>query len=113
MADSGQRVDSVLALLKMWAVSTEHAVHAVLQSEEGLAATAALARAGVTYRRKLQHIAAIVADALDMATRRELDEAFREIQELKRELRALRPAVVVTAPASAAGPRKAKRKPAS
>lgn len=111
MADSGERVESVLALLKMWAVSTEHAVHAVLQSEEGLTATAALARAGVTYRRKLQHIAGIIADALDMATRRELDEAFREIQELKRELRALRPAVVVNA--SGAAPRKAKRKPAS
>jgi hypothetical protein len=113
MADSGERVESVLALLKMWAVSTEHAVHAVLQSEEGLAATAALARAGVTYRRKLQHIAAIVADALDMATRRELDEAFREIQDLKRELRALRPAVVVNAAAAEPAPRKAKRKPAS
>lgn len=112
-AEAGERVESVLALLKIWAMSTEDAVHTVLQSEEGLTATAALARAGVTYRRKLQHIAAIVADALDMATRRELDEAFREIQGLKRELRALRPAVVVDAPAAEASPRKAKRKPAS
>ena len=112
MADAGERVESVLALLKLWAMSTEHAVHTVLQSDEGLVATAALARAGVTYRRKLQHIAAIVADTLDMATRRELDEAFREIQDLKRELRALRPAVVVNAAAAKATPPKAKRKPA-
>ena len=34
MADDGERVDSVLALLRLWAVSTEQAVHEVLQSEE-------------------------------------------------------------------------------
>jgi len=90
MAKSGERVDSVLALLRLWAVATEEAVHEVLQSERGLEATAAIARAGLAYRRKLQSVASIVADTLDMATRRDLDEAFREIQELKREVRALR-----------------------
>lgn len=100
MAGAGERVDSVLALLRLWAVSTEAAVHDVLQSEQGLAATAALSRAGVTHRRRLQNVAAIAADALDMATRRDLDDAYREIQNLKRELRALRaPATIVRAPA--------------
>ena len=102
MADEGERVESVLALLRLWAVSTEEAVHEVLQSEKGLAATAALARAGVTSRRKLQNVAGIVADSLDMATRRELDEAYREIHNLKRELRALR----APAPTKAVAPRK-------
>jgi len=92
MADAGERVDSVLALLKMWAVNTEQAVHEVLQSEGGLAATAAMARAGLAHRRKMQHVAGIVADSLDMATRRELDEVYRELHDLKRELRALRTA---------------------
>ena len=46
MAEKGERVDSVLALLRLWAVSTEKAVHEVLQSEAGLAATATVARAG-------------------------------------------------------------------
>jgi hypothetical protein len=90
MADEGARVESVLALLKMWAVQTEGAVHEQLQSPKGLAATAAMTRAGLSHRRKLQQVAAIVADSLDMATRRELDEVYREIHELKRELRALR-----------------------
>ena len=94
MAKSGERVESVLALLRLWAVATEEAVHQVLQSERGLDATASIARAGLAYRRKVQNVASIVADALDMATRRDLDEAFREIQELKRELRALRAAPV-------------------
>ncbi len=92
LAERGERVESVLALLRLWAVQTETAVHGVLQSEQGLAATAKVARAGLAYRRKIQHVASIIADGLDMATRRDLDEAYREIQELKREVRRLRPA---------------------
>jgi hypothetical protein len=90
MAARGERVDSMLALIRMWASATEDAVHRVLQSEPGLEATAAVTRAGLAHRKQLQAVAAIIADGLDMATRRDLDEAFREIQQLKRELRAAR-----------------------
>jgi polyhydroxyalkanoate synthesis regulator phasin len=112
MADAGERVDSVLALLRMWAVTTEEAVHEVLQSEQGLIATAALTRAGLAHRRKLQQVASIVADALDLATRRELDEVYREIHELKREVRALRSPAPPTPPtATRTRSRSGKRKP--
>ena len=111
MADAGERVESVLTLLKMWAVNTENAVHEVLQSEQGLVATAALTRAGLSHRRKLQHVAGIVADSLDMATRRELDDVYKELHELKRELRALRqPAPAMAATAATPRRRAAKRK---
>lgn len=89
-ADTGERIDSVLALIRLWAQSTEQAVHEVLQSEAGLAATAALMRADLAHRKRLQHASGVMADQFDMASRRELDEAFREIQALKRELRATR-----------------------
>jgi hypothetical protein len=114
MAEAGERVESVLVLLRMWAVNTEQAVHEVLQSEPGLAATAALTRAGLSHRRKLQHVAAIVADSLDLATRRELDEVYREIHELKRELRALRapaPSRPAAAPKTRTRSNKRKTKP--
>ena len=78
-------VPNVLTLLRMWAVCTETAVHEVLQSERGMEATAAMTRAGLAHRKKLQQVAGIVADSLDMATRREIDEVYREIHELKRE----------------------------
>ena len=58
MADEGERVESVLALIKMWAVRTERAVHEQLQSAKGFAATATMTRAGVSHRRKLQQVAA-------------------------------------------------------
>jgi len=98
MAERGERVDSVLALMRMWAVATEEAVHQILQSERGLEATAAVTRAGLAYRRRTQDFASIIADTLDMATRRDLDEAYREIQALKRELRSLRASPPPAAP---------------
>ena len=111
MAEGGERVESVLTLLRMWAVHTEQAVHEVLQSEQGLAATAVLTRAGLSHRRKLQHVAAIVADSLDMATRRELDEVYRDLHELKRELRSLRaPAPAPSRPAAGIKPRSRAKK---
>ena len=90
MAQRGERVTSMLALMKLWASATEEAVHRVLQSEPGLEATAVVTRAGLAYRKQLKAVSAILADMLDMASRRDLDEAFREIQQLKRELRSAR-----------------------
>ena len=89
-AAAGERIDSVLTLLKLWAVCTEDAVHETLQSERGLAATAALTRASLAYHKAAQQVSGGLADTLNLATRRDLDEAFREIQALKRELRNLR-----------------------
>jgi Poly(R)-hydroxyalkanoic acid synthase subunit (PHA_synth_III_E) len=87
---AGERIESVLALFKLWAMTTEEAVHETLQSERGLAATASLTRSALTYHKAVQKVAAILANMLDLATRRDLDQAFREIQTLKRELRASR-----------------------
>jgi hypothetical protein len=109
MAQRNERVDSLLALMRMWAVATEEAVHETLQSEHGLQATAALTRAGLAYRRKTQGFAAIIADTLDMATRRDLDDAYREIQALKRELRSMRSSAPVDATATKPRARGTKR----
>ncbi|WP_418319372.1 poly(R)-hydroxyalkanoic acid synthase subunit PhaE [Piscinibacter sakaiensis] len=89
-AEAGERIDSVFALLKLWAVCTEEAVHEALQSDRGLAATAALTRASLAYRKALQQLSRHTTDSLALASRSDLDEAFREIQALKREVRQLR-----------------------
>ena len=70
------------------------ALHSAMLSEPGLAATAATVRA--TSRRRLgcEKVAALSAQAIGQPTRAEVDEAFREIQQLKRELRQLRRASV-------------------
>jgi hypothetical protein len=61
-ANAGERIDSVLALLRLWAVCAEEAVHETLQSERGLAATAALTRTGLGYRKTMQHAAAVIGE---------------------------------------------------
>jgi hypothetical protein len=109
-ADAGERIESVLVLLRMWAMSTEQAVHEVLQSERGLVATAALTRAGLAHRRKLQQVASIAADALELSTRRDLDEVYRELHEVKRELRALRSAAPPAPPTNAKPTRRVNRR---
>lgn len=86
-ADAGERIESVFALLRLWARKTEEAVHDTLQSEAGLTATAELTRRAFSYRNKLRHATAAYADVLDVVTRHELDDAYREIQALKREVR--------------------------
>ena len=114
-AAAGERVTSVLALIRLWAVTTEEVVHETLQSEAGLAATAALARAALGQRKRMRQVANILADQLDIATRHDLDEAFREIQAMKRELRALRAGRADAGPAPSERPRsaaRARRKPA-
>ena len=90
-ASKGERIDSVLALLRLWAMATEEVIHETLQSQAGLAASAALMRSASMYRKRMQHVSAILASLFDLTSRSELDEAYREIQGLKRELRALRP----------------------
>ena len=90
-ASKGERIDSVLALLRLWAMATEEVIHETLQSQAGLATSAALMRSASTYRKRMQHVSAVLAGLFDLTSRSELDEAFREIQGLKRELRALRP----------------------
>ncbi len=110
-AAAGERVDSVLALIRLWTVNTEQAVHETLQSEAGLAATAALIRTDLAYRKKMQQVAAVLAEQFQMATRQEVDEAYREIQALKRELRASRSSDAGSAPARAGHSRRPRKAP--
>jgi polyhydroxyalkanoate synthase subunit PhaE len=86
----GQQLDSAAALLKVWTTQLDAAMHAALQSEPGLRATAAAVSATAHRRIEMQRIVELQSQALGMPTRSELDDAFREIQQLKRELRQLK-----------------------
>lgn len=79
-----------LALLRRWVEQLDAACHAALQSQPGLQATAATVRACSRRRLAQQQLADLGSESLGLPTRREVDDAFREIQELKREVRRLR-----------------------
>ena len=90
MREDGVRIESPTALLRTGLSEFDGAVHAVMLSEPGLAATAASVRAASRRRSGLQKLSALGAEAIGQPTRVEVDEAFREIQQLKRELRELK-----------------------
>lgn len=121
LAELGQRgesIDSMLGLVRLWARTTDEAMHGAMQTPRALEASARLLRASARSRRQQQRVVAIASEALNVPTRAEVDEAYREIQELKRELRRLRKpvpaapeAVVAAAPPAAA--RKTRRRKAA
>ena len=90
MRSRGERVDSLLELVRQWAKAVDSAMHVAMQSEQGLQATAQVLRATTRHRQQLQAAVGLVSEALHMPTRADLDEAYREIQELKREVRRLK-----------------------
>lgn len=90
MGRRGERIETVLALARVWARVTDEAMHEALQSPRGLKSAAALLRAAPLSRQQQQRVVALASQALNMPTRAEVDDAYREIQELKRELRRLR-----------------------
>jgi hypothetical protein len=114
-ATRGERVDSMLALLRLWAKSVDGAAHRMMQSKRGLSATAKAIRATTVQREHVQKVVHIASEAMHLPTRAEVDEAYREIQELKRELRQLRkslasqPAKASAAVDAAVGPPARKR----
>ena len=90
MRDDGVTIQSPTALLRVGLSEFDGAMHAAMLSEPGLAATAASVRAGSRRRGSWQKLSARGAEAVGQPTRVEVDEAFREIQQLKREVRELR-----------------------
>ena len=104
MCSSDLSVDTMLALVRLWARTMDEAMHDAMQSPRALQATAKLIRASASSRQQQQRIVAIASEALNVPTRAEVDDAYREIQELKRELRRLRKGVPLDSPTPAATP---------
>ena len=98
MSQRGESVDTLLALLRLWAHTTDEAMHEAMQSPPALKASAELLRAAARLRGQQQQVVAIVSEALHVPTRVEMDDAYREIQEIKRELRRLRKAAAPVEP---------------
>jgi len=77
-------------LLDAWTRVLDAAAHEMLQSDAGLAATAEANRAAARLRLAQNRVVELWSELLNVPTRAELDEAYRLIHELRRELRALR-----------------------
>ncbi len=90
MGARGEQVTSLVAFMRLWSQQVDGAMQKALQSDAGLAASTQAMRAASQRRGELQRVVALASTALNLPTRAEVDDAFREIQELKRELRRLK-----------------------
>lgn len=88
--EGGVPIDSTAAFVRLWAGATEKALHERLQSEAGLRATAKLLRTQMLARKNMNRAVEVLCEAANMPTQSSLDDAHREIQELKRELRRMK-----------------------
>ena len=113
MRRNGEQVTSMVALLKLWAGEADAALHEQMQSPEGLAATAQLVRASTGRRAETQRLVGLLSQALNVPTREEVDEGYREIQELKREIRRLKKALPIDADGQPVQAAPAAREPAA
>lgn len=98
MGARGERVESLLVLVRLWAKAIDAPMHDAMQGEGGLAVTAKLIRASSEHRQHLQKAIKLASEALQIPTRADVDEAYREIQELKRELRRLKRSMQAAVP---------------
>lgn len=97
MALRGERVESLLAFIRKWAKAVDAPLHDAMQGGPGLEVTAKVIRASTAHRQQVQKLVGIASTALHVPTRDDMSEAFREIQELKRELRRLKRSLPVVA----------------
>ena len=89
MGARGERVESLVALVRLWAGIAEQTLHRALQSQAGLDATAAYVRAALRYRQQQHRLVETLSGLLGVPTRTEVDDGFLEIQTLKRQVREL------------------------
>ncbi len=100
----GESIDSLLALVRLWAGVADRSAHEAMQSEEGLRLSAAYVRAATRAHGSRNRVVEILSELCNVPTQAQLDEAYREIQELKRRLRRLERRVDGTSrPAATAG----------
>jgi class III poly(R)-hydroxyalkanoic acid synthase PhaE subunit len=106
-AVEGKPVQSGRELLERWMATANMALLKAQREGEFLAAQRRLLEAILSSRTKEREIVEAQAEALGLPTRTEMDDVHRTLQEVKRELRALKRQLA----AEAAGKEEASRRP--
>jgi class III poly(R)-hydroxyalkanoic acid synthase PhaE subunit len=93
ISERGEKIDSVRQLMNLWMDTIDQNFSRLYKSEEYLNIQRALSTAVMTYRIKEQEIVEIAMKSLNLPTRSELDDAYRSLYELRREVKALKKAL--------------------
>lgn len=87
MGERGEKVDSLLAFVRLWAVVADDVLHDAMQSQKGVSYTTAYMRSAARARQQRNRLIEIGSEFVGVPTRAEIDEVHREIHEIKKHLR--------------------------
>lgn len=106
VGEKGDPITSVRDLIRTWFTIADKTLNESFTSEEFLKTQDNMIEALLTYKVKQRDALEIVYEAMDIPTKTNIDEAYRDIQELKREVRRLRRALSDSTHAIAESPGK-------
>jgi len=92
MVERRESFADVQGFLRGWTAALDEATHQSMQSDAGLALTAEVSRAATSLRIAQNRAVEVFSELYNIPTRAEVDEAYRLIHELRKELRALKKA---------------------
>lgn len=95
ISERGEKIESVRELMNLWMDTIDQTFTKLYKTEEYLNVQRELSTAVMKYRMKEQEIVEIFMKTLNLPTRSELDDAYRSLYELRREVKALKKALKV------------------
>ena len=102
LAEKGEKITSVRDLMRTWFSVADSTLNEVFTTKEFLATQDKMIQALMHYKVKQREALELLYEQLEIPTRGALDEAYRDIQDLKREVRKLRKALKETSEGAAA-----------
>lgn len=93
ISERGEKIESVRELMNLWMDTIDQTFTKLYKTEEYLNIQRDLSTAVMKYRMKEQEIVEIFMKTLNLPTRSELDDAYRSLYELRREVKALKKAL--------------------
>lgn len=93
LAQKGEQITSVRELMRIWVRVADQAFTEMYNSEEFTAVQREMSAAALTHKLAQREVVEIILKTLDVPTRTEVDDAYRTLHNLKREVRDLRKAL--------------------
>jgi polyhydroxyalkanoate synthase subunit PhaE len=107
LAEKGETVPSVKTLLQLWSETVDQVFTDVFRSDEYIRIQGRLVNTATAYRLREREIVDACLKASHLASRSELDEAYRRIYELRKEMKELKKTLQAIKEASLHTPREA------
>lgn len=92
LAQKGEKITSVRDLMRLWYKTADGSLMHTFNSPEFIDIQNEFTTAGLTLKIRQREVLEDMLRALDMPTRSELDDAYKVIHELKKEIRAIKKA---------------------